>query len=309
MIGRQGVGIYIRESLPYLPRPDLDSPALMSCTIQVNRPRKKPLVVASIYRHPQSDVSFFTHFESLLIKLDSSSTENMAIGDFNIDFNLKNDAHSKAARLDALINDYGYKQHTEAYTRITPVSKTIIDLCVSNIQSQVISGVAAVSVADHLLNYIVLASNHGTQQHTYVTSRNLNRVNFDELKRNLAYASWSVIESFDNIDDCWNARKSIFNSVIDVHCPLKTFRPRKRPNPWHRDELDEMKIARDQLHNRAILSGSDANWAKYRKARNKFTELTRKAREDYFKASLTGTTDSKRIWKYLKMLLPRSQSH
>ena len=68
--GRQGVGLYIKDHIPHNIRPDFESPLLMNLTVQINKPRCKPIIVTSLYRHPQSKVNFFPHFESLLIKLD-----------------------------------------------------------------------------------------------------------------------------------------------------------------------------------------------------------------------------------------------
>ena len=120
---------------------------------------------------------------------------------------------------------------------------------------------------------------------------------------------WSLIEMFDDINDAWSTWKMLFDSVVNRHCPNKTFRPRKRPCPWFNEEIENMKIVRDQFHNRAILTNNDSDWQRYRKCKNKVTSLAREAKANYFKESILMNRDnSKSMWSVLKKLLPKCKT-
>jgi len=130
------------------------------------------------------------------------------------------------------------------------------------------------------------------------------------LNQDLQSLPWSIVDIFDDINDCWFAWKSLFNSVVDEHCPLKTFRPRKKPCPWFSNEIESLKLIRDQWHNRAILSNSQEAWAKWKKCKNKVTSLCRQAKVDYFKKTIEeGNGNSKLIWRTLRTLIPKCKSN
>ena len=139
-------------------------------------------------------------------------------------------------------------------------------ICFTNLPSQnITSGVASVSVADHLMNFVIIPKKVKTNKHKFIASRNFKKLDVKALLRQLDKLPWTVIEVFDNIDDCWHVWKTLFNSVVDELCPMKKFRPRKKTCPWYSEEIETLKILRDQLHNRAILTNDSDDWSKWKK--------------------------------------------
>ena len=99
-------------------------------------------------------------FEHLVINIDQTKHDSIIAGDLNTDF-LKIDAPgSQAKRLNNISQAYNYKQVINRPTRITEHSKTIIDLTFTNIDHQISHGVALVSVADHLMNFLVIVNHY-----------------------------------------------------------------------------------------------------------------------------------------------------
>jgi len=159
------------------------------------------------------------------------------------------------------------------------------------------------------MNFFVLPKKAARPQHKYVTARNFKRLNDTKLNVELSQLPWSVIEAFEDINDAWSTWKMLFDSVVNQHCPIKTFRPRKRPCPWYSEEIDNLKIIRDQYHNRAILTNSTADWQRYKKCKNNITSLIRDAKASYFKDNIEQNQgNSKRMWNILKKLLPKCKS-
>ena len=63
------------------------------------------------------------------------------------------------------------KQIISEPTRVNNFSSTIIDLTFTNIESKITHGVAVVTVADHLMNYVVLhMKKEPIHKHKYVRS-------------------------------------------------------------------------------------------------------------------------------------------
>ena len=81
------------------------------------------------------------------------------------------------------------------------------------------------------MNFVIIPKKVKTNKHKFIASRNFKKLDVKALLRQLDKLPWTVIEVFDNIDDCWHVWKTLFNSVVDELCPMKKFRPRKKDLP------------------------------------------------------------------------------
>ncbi len=119
-------------------------------SIEVRKLSTKPFVITTWYRPPNSSVDLFSHLDILLRKLDTENIEHYLMGDINCDLLSENNAN-----VNALVNVsdvYGLKQLITEPTRITPSSRSLIDLIFTN-QPDLISfsGVSHVGISDHSL--------------------------------------------------------------------------------------------------------------------------------------------------------------
>ena len=71
------------------------------------------------------------------------------------------------------MSDYEFSQVIDAPTRITKNSQSCINLIFTNVEAFT-SGVAVVSVADHLMNYLIMGSSPNYSPHRYIFTRKLN---------------------------------------------------------------------------------------------------------------------------------------
>ena len=126
-----------------------------------------------------------------------------------------------------------------------------------------------VSVADHLMNFIILDSKSNKPNHRFVTSRNFKRLDVNQFLQDLYLVPWHIIECFDNINDAWMAWKLLFDDVVNSHAPLRRFRASKTKIPWYDENIEAMKDLRDRLHDRAIITGRESDWAEFRKGKKK----------------------------------------
>ena len=78
-----GVCIYVRSTINYSLRPDLSVAHLENVCVEIRKPRSKPFLITTWYRPPNSSTEIFSHFETLVGKLDAENIEFYLMGDFN----------------------------------------------------------------------------------------------------------------------------------------------------------------------------------------------------------------------------------
>lgn len=305
--GKQGVGLFIKNNISYKPMPDMDPSDLMCMTIQIIPSNRKPWLITAIYRHPKSPVSYLDKLEVLIMNIDNSNLDSVICGDFNIDYQKINQDGSPASTLNSIISAYNFTQTINQLTRVTEKSSTTIDLTLTNCVNKITSGVAIVSVADHLMNFAIYGDKKTIHHHKYVTSRNYKKMNENKLLQDLQRVPWSTIEIIDDIDEAWSIWKSLFRQVIDQHAPIRKFRAKQSQCKWHTEEIEELKLVRDEYHSRAINNQDPHDWAVYRKLRNRCTNMSRNIKKQYFQDEIKKSKNSsKTMWTCLKQLLPQS---
>jgi hypothetical protein len=306
--GAQGVAIYIRHGLPFTHRPDLEHQHLMTTAVQINLQHKKPLVVAVVYRHPRTPVAFFNHINELFYHLDSNRFHSVISGDFNIN---TLPPSAVGTRLLETADTYGFTQVIREPTRVTETSVTCIDLTFTNMNQLYSAGVDKTCIADHFMNYIVLGKMKSSPaKHRMISARNLKRIDEQKWREDMASVPWSVIESFENINEAWSAWKTLFFEVVDEHAPLRKFRaPRSKKKPWKCEEVDELRKLRDHYHHRACTSKRHEDWSMYRQTRNLTTKTARQRKQEHFINGIEENRgNSKGTWTVLKDLLPRKSA-
>ena len=79
-------------------------------------------------------------------------------------------------------------------------------------------------------------------------------MNNDKFLNDLKNIPWSLIETFNDIDDAWFTWKSMFLQLVDSHAPLRKFRAKTKTCPWFSADIENLKTIRDEYHARAIDS-------------------------------------------------------
>ena len=125
--GRGGVCFYVKSSINFTIRNDLNMDTLENLCLEIRKPRSKPFVVATWYRPPDSPISIFSHFETLIGKLDSENIEYFLMGDLNCDM-IATRYDNNTCKLMNITDIYGLQQLITEPTRITPTSATLIDV-------------------------------------------------------------------------------------------------------------------------------------------------------------------------------------
>ena len=132
--GRSGVCMYLRNNINYQIRDDLCDNQLECVVIEIIRPHPRPFFVSTWYRPPNSPQDIFWQFES---PVDSEQKDFYLLGDLtdlNCNMHDGSNNHNSSTFIKNILDIYGLSQLiSEPTTRITPTSRTLIDLCITTI--------------------------------------------------------------------------------------------------------------------------------------------------------------------------------
>lgn len=126
-----GIAFYIRNTLNFSTRRDLNHEDLEILTIEIKKSKSKPFLVTTWYRPPDSKIEILEKFETCLLNLDKEEKESIVLGDFNCNL-LSKSPDQNTDYLNFLVEAYQYVQLINEATRITPNSRTLIDHIITN---------------------------------------------------------------------------------------------------------------------------------------------------------------------------------
>ncbi|XP_078377802.1 uncharacterized protein LOC144660957 [Oculina patagonica] len=306
--GGGGVCFYVKKSINFTIRSDLNMDTLENLCLEIQKPRSKPFVVVTWYRPPDSPMGIFSSFETLIGKLDSENIEYYLMGDLNCNMNATR--HDNDTRKLMSITDvYGLQQLITEPTRITPTSSTLIDVIYTNCPDKIIcSGVCHISISDHSLvfAYRKLSVNGISGGHNTITYRNFRKFNRNHFRNDVASQNWDPVYNSINPNEMWSQWKCLFLSIVDKHAPLRTMRVRSRSSPWITSELKKRMRHRDFLKIKAMKTSDPNDWTQFKKQRNAVNTEIRLAKQVYYQNSFNEyVSDSKKTWQTINELTSR----
>ena len=80
-----GVGFYIRNSINFQVRSDLNKDDIEFLAIEINKDKIKHFLISTWYRPPNSSIDLFNKFENILRLIDIEEKESIIVGDLNCD--------------------------------------------------------------------------------------------------------------------------------------------------------------------------------------------------------------------------------
>ena len=159
-----GVAIFCPDGPCCRRREDLECNDLQALWIELGSSKKRPLLVCTIYRPPDTGCQFFDSLSVMLETANKECKEILVMGDFNL--NYLSDC-SSTRRMQSLSDEGSLTQMIAEPTRVTQNSMTLIDrIYASSPGSFLESGCLDAGVSDHLLVYTVRV---GGQPHGHKT--------------------------------------------------------------------------------------------------------------------------------------------
>lgn len=265
--------------------------------------RKLPsIILGCVYRHPKAPAASFNYISESFKNMILRNKPIFIFGDFNDDLLKDNSKMSK------LICGLKLHQLISKPTRITPISKSLIDLFITNKKEMVIhSDVIPSIVADHEAITVSLNLRKPKRLPILKTFRCLKNYSQEKICNSLMneVCTLNGILNTDNVHKQAEILTSVLNKCVDSCAPLVTreiFRP---PAPWISDDIKENMKERDYLQmeikkdrNNIILR------EKHKEQKKKVKSLMDTGRKQHNKEELKKNKNNfSASWKIVKGLL------
>ena len=256
--------------------------------------------------------NFLDNLNNSLLKIDPNS-DKVVLGDFNIDFldRRRNENSFQKRLLKRITELHHLKQVIESPTRVTELSKSLIDLCFTNVQHKVIeSFFIDPGLSDHSLVYCVMKSGRFRAPPKTIEFRSFKNYNRDSFVSDLRQVPWHVaLNNYKDIDDCVDTRSKLFSEVAESHAPIRTTQVRGFSIPWLNPNISDLMSKRDCHLKKAKGNKCSIHWRLYRDLTNKVTQSIKKAKSDYYTSLIIESSKSsgKDFWRAFKQTLPSTR--
>ena len=309
--GRKGGGvcIYLRTNLNYRIRDDLINDDLECLIVEISKPRSSVFLVGTWYRPPNSPPERFNEFENVIDKIDAESKELYILGDVNCNLLPEASAHI-SSHLTNIFDIYGLSQLITEPTRVTLVSKTLIDLCITNSPEKVSnSGVIHLGISDHSLVFMTRKVHHDRFCPRTIEMRQFKHFQKNKFLNDLEQMPWSNVDLCSDPNDMWHEWKQMFVSCMDKHAPRKLKRISKKRAPWITKGLLNKIHRRDLIKKKAISSNDHEMWEQFKCARNQANNAIKQAKKRYFSDNLkVSKGNPRKTWNLINELTSRNTS-
>ena len=261
----------------------------MECLfVEISKSRSTPFLVGNWYRPPSFPPDHFGEFGKIIAKIDAENKELYILGDVICNLLLEENAHISSF-LTNIFDVYGLSQIIREPTRVTSVSKTLIDLCITNSPEKVTkSGVIHLGIGDHSLVFLTRNAHYDRNGPRMTETSDLNQM------------PWANVDAYSDSNDLWREWKEMFLSCVDKHAPLKPKRARIKRCPWITGDLICKTRRRDFLKKKAISSNNSAAWDQYKRARNQANNPVKLAKKLYVSDNLeTNKGNLRKTWNLI----------
>ncbi len=316
-----GVAIYVKNSIPE-PVVKLKSDNLELLSMEIFPGHARPFHLVCWYRPPTScvDDEAFENLTGVLSGLDEDGKEIMLVGDTNCDFKDSNSANARKLRL--IYSEFHLEQMVKDYTRVATTttvsgeqrtSKTLIDHFATSCPKYIIKAdVIKTGMVDHYPVYAIRKVNAwrlNKKEKKIIESRSMRKYEKNLFRNDIQQINWSSILSPFEGDPAGMAAtfQDIFESILDIHAPLRKKRVRSEYAPWLSASLKNLMNERDRF--KKLAERQPEMWPKYRQMRNRVTKQIRTAIQNYYSWLIKDNEkDPKKMWKTINKLLEKNRN-
>ena len=313
MFKTNGVLVYVKESLNYKRRQDLELPGIECIWIELIL-QHKHVLFGLFYRPPNSDQMYHSLIEdSIHLAIDSGIVDVIVTGDFN--YNLMNDVTNR--KIVSICQQFSMHQYITEPTHFTENSHSLLDIIlVSNKNSIITCGVGdpflTQDIRYHCPVYGILKFTKPKYKSFERLIWSYDRGDYNLLREIAASSNWDAFQDTDIDSYARNVTDHI--KEISKQCiPNKSIRVRPSEPPWITSSIKRNIRKRKRLYRRAKTSNDLDIWNKFRRQRNKTTSLIRLSKQNHIdklrEKLKSDNLTSKDWWSTLKYFIsPESKS-
>ena len=227
---------------------DLMEPNIELQAIEFDKPTYKAMVIINVYRPPRSDATdFLEKLSSTLGKIDRNKYEVWVLGDINI--NTRDRNGNETRELFDKCREHSIKRLIEDITRPNENDNggTCLDQILTNCDIVSYCGVLNCMVADHYAVYACRKKPRETYCPTMFTGRSYKNYDVNDLKEYLVELNWEEFHESIDPDFQWRFIYENIIEYLDDCCPVRSFRIKKKSEPWVTRETIELINDRQNL--------------------------------------------------------------
>ena len=228
-----GVMVYVKDSISYVRRNDLEITGVECIWIQIKLCNKRNILFGVFYRPPNSDSAYYSLIEdSIGLAMDSNISNIIISGDFNI-----NQLNSTSFRkITSLCSQFNLFQLIEEPTHYTENSSSLIDLLfVSNKESVLTSGVGEPCLENNIRYHCPIFAVFNFLKPKRTSVRRViwkyDQVDYSTLKSYFNGINWNELISND-IDNYVENITSAIKDGINRTIPHKMVTIKLHEPPW-----------------------------------------------------------------------------
>ena len=308
-----GVVILVKHGIRYELMKDycITHSKVENLVIKINT-AKGTTLVSSIYKHPQLNLNDFKRLMINHIRSIPAKYKLILTGDFNIDLSKINqvtqirDYHDKICSLDCY-------QIIEAPTRITNLSKTLIDHFYIRCKSQlnIRRGIFLNQISDHLITFVTINTNLINSTRNRPTIRILSNRNIETFKNSLSELRHEfTITNYDCVDAKWKSFLDIIQNKFDESFPLKKISRSKYKNKlWVTVGIKKSSKIKEKYYKAWINNPTEFNKKRYITYKNIFNNVINKAKQMYFENIFKNDNRNKKTWSEIDKLTKKKNNN
>lgn len=227
-----GVCFYIHSTTNYKSRASIVPDSSECLCIEIIKPNRKPVIVATWYRPPNSRANILEAFETLVSRIDCENKDIYILGDLNCDM-LVDIPTGQTNTLRHICEVYQLSQII-TQPRVTIHSNILIDLILTNTADKItFSGVLRVGFSDHDMIYAYRKiSFQSNKAHRYIFTRQFKNFSSEKFINDLKNVPWFLLARHADPESMWTEWKTKFLEVADKHAPLRNRRIHNKQSPW-----------------------------------------------------------------------------
>jgi exonuclease III len=259
--------------------------------VNISLPNSSNIMIGSLYRPPNSDVTNFNlDMETLLNSLPIHKKPCYICGDFNLNLLNINSHHPTNEFVNNMSSAY-FRPLITMPTRLTGHSSTLIDNIFSNtLKLNEYPGILYADISDHLPIFVILDCKIDLiKKSKFVMSRPNNEQATAHLYALLENETWNDIYNLSNPDDISILLNDKLNRAYNASFPLEQRKHRiykTKTKPWLTKSLLKSCKKKNKLYKYYLKHKSVESFNKYRTYKNRLTIILRKCEKQYYVSRL-----------------------
>jgi len=307
-----GVAFYIKDNLEFIIRSDISfsMPEFESLWIEIQSPKQSNLLCGIMYRNPNSNnEQFLNYLNSTVEKVNQENKLCLIMGDFNFDL-LKIETHPDSENFINSLGTYFFQPQILQPTRITDHSATLIDnIFFNSLEHNIISGNIVYDLTDHLPNFIIFDKPLNLKSGANIYKRDYSKLDEAALIHEVSSINWlSIFPSDLEPSKMFNCFYDKIDKIIDKHIPLKKLSKKEtkfHSKPWITRGIKTSIHIKNKLYHKYLKTNLTYYHIKFKQYRNKINHLIKLSKRLYYNNFfLESSSDTKRIWKGIRQIIP-----